>query len=124
MALSHTPAPQSVLELSDSQLERLAAARTQFLRQIADVCGERRAIFARLAQVEVPDSLRSLQHATSTWLKVRRVGGASCALLSAVSRRRQAHRLSRRVPLRPCPVPLLRPRPRRCTRPRLSWRPT
>lgn len=42
---------------------------------IGEVCAERRAIFSRLAAVEVPDpadGLRAMQHATATWLKVRR----------------------------------------------------
>ena len=39
---------QGSLGLSEAQLERLDKARTEFLRRIADVCAERRAIMARL----------------------------------------------------------------------------
>lgn len=66
--------PQDALHLSDSQLERLAAARKRFLTSIAEVCGERRQIFARLSAIEVPTSLRAMQHATAAWLEVRRSG--------------------------------------------------
>jgi hypothetical protein len=71
--LSHWVVAADSLQLSDSQLERLAAARAQFIRSIGEVCAERREILDRLAAVEVPDpagGLRAMQHATATWLKV------------------------------------------------------
>ncbi|KAI7838835.1 hypothetical protein COHA_007449 [Chlorella ohadii] len=70
--LSHWVAAADALDISDSQLERLAVTRAQFIRSIGEVCAERRAIFSRLAAVEVPDpagGLRAMQHATAAWLQ-------------------------------------------------------
>ncbi|PSC74037.1 hypothetical protein C2E20_2624 [Micractinium conductrix] len=70
----HWQAVAGSLGLSEAQLERLDKARTEFLRRIADVCAERRAIMARLQAAEVPDmadgGLRAMQHVTAMWLQV------------------------------------------------------
>jgi hypothetical protein len=52
-------------------MERLAAARENFLERIVDVLTERRAIFDKLQAVHVPTNLRAMQAATASWLQAR-----------------------------------------------------
>jgi hypothetical protein len=61
---------QSALQLTSEQVGQLAAARSRFLASIDEVCAERRALLDRLATIQVPSTLKVLQHVTVSWLEV------------------------------------------------------
>ena len=84
-ATPHPAAPlpsrvQGAVQLSAQQLDRVAAARANFLQRIQEVCAERRLIFDRLQAIQVPTTLRAMQQATASWLQVGAGRGAAAAV--------------------------------------------
>ncbi|GAB4813364.1 hypothetical protein N2152v2_000410 [Parachlorella kessleri] len=59
----------AALQMRPEQREQVAAFREVYLRRMCRILQERKEIFARLGELNVPDGLQALRNTTELWLK-------------------------------------------------------